>query len=113
MDEMLVKVLVCFAVYSITGWMLLLIGLKTRKEKQVRDAAERNRTPGRIVEYAERERETSRGCKTIDTLPVVEFKAFEQTYRLEYGSRTDPKKLPVGTDVTVAYDGNDPSRFHL
>ncbi len=113
MDEMLMKVLICFAAYSLFGWLILFAGLKTRKEKRLREALERNRTAGRIAEYVKREKSLSRGSVSILWIPVIEFTVYQQTYRLEYGNPMDREKWPAGTAVTVGYDGSDPRRFHL
>ncbi len=113
MDNILLKILVCFIVYSLPGWLLLCIGLSTRKEKRLRDQLERNRTAGRIVDYKKPEGHPGRDPMNSIIKPVVEFTVYEQEYRLEYGNPMDQKKWPVGTEVEVIYDGNDPRRFHL
>ena len=113
MDKMIFKILICFAVFSSIGWMILFLGISTRRDKRKRDMFERTCTTGRIVGYVERKSDAGKYIAAHSWCPMVEFTVFGQKYTLEYDGALDMKKWPAGSDVTVGYDGNDPAHFHL
>ena len=113
MDEMLLKILLCFAVFSFIGWVILFLGISTRRGKRKRDMFERTRTTGRIVGYVERKSDAGKSGTIHSWRPMVEFTVFGRKYTLEYNGALDMKNWPAGSEVTVGYDGNDPARFHL
>ena len=112
MDTMLVKILVCFAVFSFIGWIILFVGIGTRREMRRREMYERKRAQGRIIDYVKRDTKVGNSSVPLK-YPVVEFSVYEHKYTLEYRNSMDMKRWPAGSDVTVVYDGNDPERFHL
>ena len=113
MDEITFKILVAFAVFSATGWMFLLIGLRLRRRQRHRDEQETTRTAGRITGYVQAETPGGKGGKNSYLKPVVEFTVYERKYRQEYENRLDQSRFPVGGSVEVLCDANDPVHFHL
>ena len=113
MDTMLVKILVCFAVFSWIGWIILFTGLSVRREKRKREMTERNYAAGVIVDHVHKESSSGGAQGAFLWYPVVEFTAFERTYRLRYDHAMSVNRQPAGSAVEVRYDGNDPTRFHL
>lgn len=105
---MLLKMLFFFAVASWMAWILLIIGLRTRRELSDRKEREYTRAAGIIVEY-----QASAEGRFTFMKPVVEFTADGQKLRLLYGNSMSQDKFPPGTEVDVRYDVSDPSRFHL
>ena len=105
--------LVFFTVASLFGWILLFVGLSTRRDCRRRDEQEHTRTTGRIVGHVQRTPRTDRSGRFAFRAPVVEFVADGQTHRADYENRMDEQQFPVGAEVEVLYDVSDPSRFHL
>ena len=102
--------LTVFALLSLVGWALLAMGLLIARSRRNREARERARATGTIVEYARAERA---GGQVSRALPVVSFMAEERAYRLQCAERLDPEAFPVGQTVEVLYDADNPERFHL
>ena len=113
MDEMLIKILVCFAMFSMIGWFILFAGISTRREKRQRDMLERTHTSGIVVDHVKKEKSAGKSGVTNASLPLIEFKVFEQKCRYEYNHPLDQKRWPPGSTVEVWYDGNNPAHFHL
>lgn len=109
---MALKMLFFFAASSWIAWMLLIMGLQTRRESRLRSEAEHTRTTGTIVDYVRGEHRYGKGVN-VYWKPVVAFTADGQTRRAEYENRMDKERYPVGTEVDVLYDVSDPSHFHL
>ena len=108
---MFIKMLFFFAVFSCTAWMLLFMGLQTRRETRLRKETEHTLTTGMIVDYTHRQH---RGRTTSHYwTPVVEFTADGRKYREDYENRMDPEKYPVGSEIDIFYDVSDPSHYHL
>lgn len=113
MDEMTIKALICFAGFSLTGWILLLVGIGARREQRRREEREHTRATGRIVDYVRRETRAGRSGVSAFWRPVVEFTAEGQRYCLEYENQMDREQCPVGESVEVLYNVSDPAHFHL
>jgi|GEM_PF-1304426 len=113
MDEMTVRTLACFAGFSLTGWILLFVGLGALREQHGREEREYTRTTGRVVDYVRREMRAGRRGVSAFWRPVVEFTAEGQRYCLEYENRMDQEQYPVGESIEVLYDVSDPAHFHL
>ena len=113
MSNMTVKVLIYFGATSFFGWLLLLVGISTARDKKRKEYQEREQSEGIIVDYVRREYLSGRSKGSEYWVPVVEFTVYPQKYRLEYGNHMDQKKFPVGQKVTVLYDLSDPRQFHL
>lgn len=110
---MAMKMLFFFAASSWIAWMLLIIGLQTRRESRQRIEAEHTCATGTIVEYVRGEHRYGRGGVSVYWKPVVEFTADGTKRRAEYANGMDKDKYPVGTEVDVLYDVSNPSHFHL
>ena len=110
---MVSKMLTFFAVASFTGWILLFIGISSRRELRRRIEQEHTRTTGRIVDHVLRTPPTSNNSSRAYPVPVIEFSAEGQSYRLVYENRLDPDSFPKGETVDVLYDVSDPTHFHL
>lgn len=106
MNHMLFNTLIWLALFSAVGWVALAKGLRRRRALLEREERERGRATGTIVGYAEAKKG---GAKR----PVVEFTAEGSAHRLECAAGTNPAALPVGAEVEVRYDPDDPERFHL
>lgn len=114
MNDELLAFLISFALLSIPGWMLLFMGLKTRREARLREDREHTRTTGVIVDHVRKTMRVGRnGGTRVLWKPVVEFSAEGQSYHLEYDNYMDREKHPVGKAVDILYDVGDPTRFHL
>lgn len=112
MDTIWIKTLVCFAVFSLIGWAVLFTGLSIRRQKRRRELFERTHAAGVIVDHVKKEGSSDNSGPSL-MYPVVEFTAYEHTYRLRYDNILDMARWPAGSTVGVRYDGNDPTRFHL
>ncbi len=106
--------LLSFALLSIVGWILLFMGIRSRREARLREDTEHTRTTGVIVDHVRKTIRTGRnGGSRVFWKPVIEFSAEGQDYHLEYGNFMDREKYPVGKTIDILYDVSDPSRFHL
>ena len=110
MSEMTMKVLASFAMFSLTGWILLLVGFGARRERRRREDREHTRVEGRVADYVPGKKP---GLAPDLARPVIEFTADGQPYRLEYPDPLSRQAYPVGEPVEVLYDVSDPTRFHL
>lgn len=109
---MALKMLAFFATTSWVAWMLLIMGLQTKRECRQRNETEHTRTTGTIVDYARGEHRYRSGAR-VYWKPVVEFTADGQKHHDEYPNRMDTDKYPVGSEVDILYDVSNPSQFHL
>ena len=105
--------LIVFGIISLPGWIMLIYALKSRRARERREERERARATGRVVEYVRQTRRYRRGPTIHFTWPVVEFRAEGQTVRQQYENSLSSEQYPVGADVDVVYDADDPTRFHL
>lgn len=108
-----VAVLIAIGIFSLPGWGMLLIALKSRRARERREEQERARATGSIVEYVNETKRYRRGPTVRFTRPVVEFRAEGQVIRQKYENSLSPEQYPVGASVDVVYDADDPTRFHL
>ncbi len=113
MSEMTYNVLFCFFMFSMAGWFILFAGISTYRNKRRREEVETTRTTGRIVDYVLKERPKGKGGTSVYWKPVIEFSVYPHTYRLEYDNALKESLHPVGENVEILYDLNDPSHFHL
>ena len=116
MNDMInmITFLLSFALLSIAGWILLIMGIRSRREARLRENTEHTRTTGVIVDHVLKIARTGRnGGSNIYYKPVVEFSAEGQDYHLEYGNYMDHEKYPVGKTIDILYDVSDPTHFHL
>ena len=107
MNDMInmITFLLSFALLSIAGWILLIMGIRSRREARLRENTEHTRTTGVIVDHVLKIARTGRnGGSNIYYKPVVEFSAEGQDYHLEYGNYMDHEKYPVGKTIDILYD---------
>ena len=105
MSEILSKALMFFLIASVGAWFFLGVSIQSRREYRRKTEAERARATGTVVDHVRHKRSWLH--------PVVEFTADGRVNRLEYPVDVDPGELPVGTQVEVLYNPDDPARFHL
>ena len=106
--------LLAFGLWSLMGVILIGVGLHTIRYQRKKEAAERALTSGQIVEAVKQVHRGAKGGSVTYYVPVVEFRAGGQTYRLENenGSR-EQDSIIVGKMVDVKYDPAAPAHFHL
>lgn len=107
------KMLTFFAASSFVAWILLFSGIGWRRESRLRSEREHTRTTGTIVGYAVRQSRAGKGGAIVRQIPVIEFTAEGEKYRLEYENGIRQDEHPIGEVVDILYDVSDPSRFHL
>lgn len=109
-----VGALILFLGVSLTGWIFVGVALYTRRYQKKKEQNERALSSGRIVDLAEKVNQAVRGRPVRYYVPVVEFEANHQIYRLENENGYRQKdKIILGKSVDVMYDANDPTHFHL
>lgn len=113
LSESTLAALICFAIFSLAGWIMLVSALQSRRKRLYREERERARATGKIVEYIHRTKRIYRGPTIRQTLPVIEFTADGRLIRQEYENSLKEADYPVGAAVDVLYDADDPARFHL
>lgn len=113
MSEMGGKMLLFFAASSFVAWIILFVGLSTRRELRRRNERETTRTTGVIVDYVRAETRMGKRGQLEYRKPVIEFTADGQSVRGEYDTSMGRDAHPIGETVDVLYDVSDPSRFHL
>ena len=110
---MILKMLFFFAAVSFPAWFLLSAGLGTRRDSRRRSKRERRRATGVIVGYVRGRVRSGKSGGVAYWKPVVEFSAEGQSFHQEYPNMMDRERYPVGKEVDILYDGDDPARFHL
>ena len=110
---MALKMLFFFAAISWIAWVLLFVGLQTKRESRQRSETEHTRTTGIITEYVRGENRHGKGGVSVYWKPVIEFTADGRRVRAEYPNRMDRDRFPIGTEMDILYDVSDPLRFHL
>ena len=113
MNDAAMTALIVFAIFSLPGWIMLIYALKSRRARERREERERARTTGSIVEYVRETKRYWRGPTVRFTRPVVEYRAEGSVYKRQYENSLSPEQYPVGANVDVVYDADDPFRFHL
>ncbi|MBR0368584.1 MAG: leucine-rich repeat protein [Clostridia bacterium] len=113
MSNTAMTALIVFAIFSLPGWFMLFSALKSRRDRERREERERARATGSIVEYVRETKRYRRGPTVHFTRPVVEFRAEGRVYKRLYENSLSPEQYPVGANVDVIYDADDPTRFHL
>ncbi len=109
-----VSSLILFVGISLTGWIFVGVALYTKLYQKKKEQNERSLSSGQIVDLAEKVNTAGRGRPVRYYVPVVEFEANNQTYRLENeNGYREKEKIILGKSVDVMYDSNDPTHFHL
>lgn len=104
------KILIVFAMWSFVGWLILFAGFSMRRDWRRRLEDERARATGAVVEHTYKGKPTG---KERDAFPVIEFTAEGQLVRKTYDYALPKADFPVGRQLEVLYDPNDPTHFHL
>ena len=93
MSSSLFTFLLSFALLSIMGWIILYMGVRSRREARLREDTEHTRTTGVIVDHVRKVIRTGRsGGSHVFWKPVIEFSAEGQDYHLEYGNIMNREK---------------------
>lgn len=109
-----VSSLILFVGISLTGWIFVGVALYTKLYQKKKEQNERSLSSGQIVDLAEKVNTAGRGRPVRYYVPVVEFEANNQTYRLENeNGYREKEKIILGKSVDVMYDSNNPTHFHL
>ena len=107
--------LTIFLVLSLMGFVLIGVGIHTRRYQRRKEMTERTSVPGRIVDRIMKTWHAGgRSHSVTYYVPVIEFTFAGRKYRLanENGLR-DPAAIVIGKAVVVMVDPEDPARFHL
>ena len=106
--------LILFLGWSLIGWIFVGVAVHTKRYQQRKEETERTPVTGEIVDVVKKVHRSGRGVTVTYYVPVVEFTANQQTYRLENenGSR-EKEKIVTGKSVDILYDEHDPTHFHL
>lgn len=102
--------LIVFAFTSVFGWVLVGMGLSSRRQWRQRDETETLPAEAVVVDHIEK-KSSGRG-RTSYHLPVVRYTVDGTEYLETFEFAYDPKDLPVGTALRVLCDPRDPARFH-
>lgn len=118
MNSTLQAVIITLGIFALAGLFGLIEALGDRSKWLKREEAERTRTTGVIVGFAEeRHRYRRRGSLNAHYVtvyyPIVRFRADDVEYELKSTSIVPRDQYPEGQSVDVLYDPNNPTHFHL
>ena len=118
MNSTLLDVIITLGIMALAGLFALFEALGDRSKWLKREEAERTRTTGVIVGFAE-ERHRYRRRRSLNAhyvtvyYPIVRFQAGGVEYELKSTSIVPRDKYPEGQAVDLLYDPNNPTHFHL
>ncbi len=118
MDSTLQALIITLGIFVIAGLFALIEALGHRNKWLKREEAERTRTTGVIVGFAE-ERHRYRRRRSLNAhyvtvyYPIVCFRADGVEYRVKSTSIVPRDKYLEGQAVDLLYDPNNPTHFHL
>ena len=107
--------LTVFLVWSLMGFILIGVGIHTRRYQRRKEMTERTSVPGTIVDRLRKVYHAGGRSRHVTYyVPVIEFAYGGRQYRLanENGPR-DPDAVGIGQAVVVMIDPEDPTHFHL
>lgn len=110
---MYITMLLVFFVTSFCAWILLIAGIRTKRETEKYLEAETTPATGVITDYVRKDFHPGRRGRYTYWMPVVEYAANGKTYSAPYRDTLDQAKFPIGTHVDILYDFRDPTQFHL
>ena len=120
MDSTLLALIITLGILALVGLFGLIEALGDRRKWRQREYAERNRTMGVIVDFAEEQhRYAHRHGKVRSThyvtvyYPIVRFQVDGVEYKLKSTGIVSRDKYQVGQPVDLRYDPNNPTHFHL
>ena len=106
--------IVLFLGCSLVGWVLVGVALHTRQYQKKKELTEQSPATGTIVDSVRKVQTAGRGHPVTYYVPVVEFKANQHAYRLEYENGNRHKEnIVIGQTVDLMYDPKDPTHYHL
>ena len=118
MNSNLLAVIITLGIFAIAGLFGLIEALGDRSKWLKREEAERTRTTGVIVGFAE-ERHRYRRRRSLNAhyvtvyYPIVRFQADSVEYELKSTNIVRREKFHEGKSVDLLYDPNNPTHFHL
>lgn len=103
-----------FGLLSIMGFVMIGVALYVKRYQRKKEENERELVSGTIVDAVEKINKAPRSRSVRFYVPLVEFTANGQVYRLENENGVREKdKIIVGQSVDVMYDALDPTHFHI
>lgn len=103
-----------FGLLSIMGFVMIGVALYVKRYQRKKEENERELVSGTIVDAVEKINKAPRSRSVRFYVPVIEFTANGQVYRLENENGVREKdKIIVGKSVDVMYDAFDPTHFHI
>ncbi len=103
-----------FGLLSIMGFVMIGVSLYVKRYQRKKEENERELVSGTIVDAVEKINKAPRSRSVRFYVPLVEFTANGQVYRLENENGVREKdKIIVGQSVDVMYDALDPTHFHI
>ena len=105
------RALTVFLLWSGIGWIMLFLGLSVRRSEREQAERERTRAAGTIVAHV-KHLSDDRRREAAAPVPVVCFRAEGREIRSE-AKKAPASRYPVGREVDVLYDPDDPTRFHF
>ena len=118
MDSTLQALIVTLGVLALAGLFALIEALGDRCAWRMREEAERARTTGVIVDFAEERHRYRAGRARITHYvtvyyPIVSFQVDGLEYKLESADIVPRDEYQEGQSVDLLYDSDDPTHFHL
>ena len=118
MDSTLRAVIVTLGILAMAGLFALIEALGDRRAWRRREEAERTRTTGVIMGFAEeRHRHHSNRSPIAHYItvyyPIVRFQVNGVEYQLKSAEIVPRDQYREGRSVELLYDPNDPAHFHL
>lgn len=120
MNSTLQALIITLGIFAIAGLFALFEPLGDRSKWLKREEAERTRTTGVIVGFAEeRHRYAHRHGKVRSThyvtvyYPIVRFQVDGVEYKLKSTGIVPRDKYKIGQSVDLLYEPNNPTHFHL
>lgn len=118
MDATSLAVTVTLCILALAGLFGLIESLYARRKWRRREQAERTRTTGVVVGFAEeRHRHGKIKNRNVHYItvyrPIVRFQVDDVEYRLKSDGIVPRDEFPVGQTVDLLYDSSNPTHFHL
>ena len=113
MSDLMASIIV-FIGCSLSGWIFVCVAIYTERYQRKKEATERALASGKIVDAVMKVNRGSRGRPVTYYVPVIEFEANSQVYRLENENGVrHVEEIEIGKSVDVMYDPNEPAHFHI
>jgi len=120
MNSTLQAAVIALGLFALFGLFALIEALGDRRKRRRMEDAERARTVGVIVDYAEeRHRHSHRHGQVRSTryvtiyYPIVHFQVDGTEYKLKSTSFVPREEYRESQAVDLLYDPNNPTHFHL